>query len=323
MRRLPKCGICVATLAFVLLIIAGVASAQAYVEAERQPNEVSNQMLVSTEWLTEHLNDADVVVLCIARDPAFYSRGHIPGARLLPLEQIVISGPGVPNQLPSIEQLKKAFESAGVTDLTRIILYGERSGLMAARGYWTLDYLGVADHAALLDGGLEKWQAEGRSLSQETPQTVAGHITVQENPGVLVSAAELETMLRKGLDSITLLDARPANEFSGAKLSEEAPKAGHIPGAKSLYWMRTLESAQNPILRRESELREIFQELGASANDPVITYCRSGMQSSFDYFVAKYLGYKARMYGGSFLDWSKRGFPVEGTHGKPAETAPR
>jgi thiosulfate/3-mercaptopyruvate sulfurtransferase len=279
-------------------------------------------MLVSTEWLAEHLNDADVLVLCLAGDPAFYSRGHIPGARLLVFNDIVVTSNGVPNQLPPVNQLKKAFEAAGASDLTRIVLYGERAGLMAAHAYWTLDYMGVADHAALLDGGLEKWQAEGRALSQERPEATAGHLTLQVNPSVLVNAAELQKILEEP-KPVTLLDARPANEFSGEKLSEDVTKAGHIPGAKSLYWKRNVESTENPILRRDSELRAMYEEVGASVSRPVITYCRTGMQSSFDYFVARYLGYKPRMYSGSFLDWTRRGAPVEGHPLKPGQPPPR
>lgn len=314
MMRAAQLGFRPAALSL-LLVVSCMARAQAYLKAEPQASEVSSQMLVSTEWLAEHLNDADVAVICVAGDPAFYLRGHIPGARLVRLDEITAARDGIPNQLPSVEQLKKAFESAGVSDLTRIVLYGQRSGLLAARAYWTLDYLGAGSHAALLDGGLEKWQAEGRPLSLETPQSAAGHISLQENPSVLVSLAELKTMLQRGSNSVTLLDARPAGEFSGAKISEEAPKAGHLPGAKNLYWMRNLESAENPILRRDSELRATYQELGASGSKPVITYCRSGMQAAYDYFVAKYLGYNARMFSGSFLEWSRKGLPVEAQRG--------
>jgi thiosulfate/3-mercaptopyruvate sulfurtransferase len=207
--------------------------------------------------------------------------------------------------------LKKAFEAVGASDLKRIILYGERSGLLAAHAFWTLDYLGVADHAALLDGGLEKWQAEGRPLSDENPKSVMGHLSVFPNPSVMISAAELENLLKTSPNTVSLLDARPTAEFSGEKVSEDATKAGHIPNARSLYWKRNIESPQNPILRRDSELRAMYEEVGASAGRPVITYCRTGMQSSFDYFVARYLGYKPRMYSGSFLDWTRRGLPVE------------
>jgi thiosulfate/3-mercaptopyruvate sulfurtransferase len=314
MMRVPQSCLHLVIAAILLVFWPCFLRAQAYVDAERQPSEVSSQMLVSTEWLAEHLNDGDVLVLCIAT-PSFYSRGHIPGAHLLALKDIAVTRDGVPNQLPSSQQLKKVFESAGASDLTRIILYGERSGLLAAHAYWALDYLGVADDAALLDGGLEKWQAEGRPLSQEPPEAVAGHLSLQLNPSVLVTAADLEKTLHEKPSSITLLDARPMKEFSGEKLSEDVSKAGHIPGARNLYWKRNLESAENPILLRDGELRAIYQELGASADRPLVTYCRTGMQSSFDYFVAKYLGYKVRMYPGSFLDWSRKDLPVENHQG--------
>lgn len=311
MRCAAISGLHLVALATVLAFLSVMAKAQT-ADEQQQVAEVSGQMLVSTEWVAEHLNDSDVVILCVASDFAFYTRGHIPGARLLLRDEIAVVRDGIPNQLPSTEQLKKVFEAAGVTDLTRIILYGDRAGLLAARAYWTLDYIGAADHAALLDGGLERWQAEGRPLSQEMPQAVAGKLTVQPNPSVVVSATELQAMLQKNPNSITLIDARPANEFRGAQLSEGATRAGHLPGAKSLYWIRNLESAENPILRPESELRAMYAGLGASPDRLVITYCRTGMQSSFDYFVAKYLGYNAGMYAGSFLDWSNRGLPVEG-----------
>ena len=294
-----------------------IANAQSYINAEPQPAQVSSQMLVSTEWLAEHLNDADVLVLCVAGNPGFYSRGHIPGARLLNFSEIVVTSNGIPNQLPPTEQLKKAFEAVGASDLTRIVLYGERSGLLAAHAFWTLDYMGVGDHAALLDGGLEKWQAEGRPLSQENPRNVQGHLSVFANPSVMISAAELETLLKRSPNTVTLLDARPSAEFTGEKVSEDATKAGHIPSARSLYWKRNIENSQNPILRRDSELRAMYEELGASAERPLITYCRTGMQSSFDYFVARYLGYKPQMYSGSFLDWARSGLPVEGQQGNP------
>src|SRR6478672_10317274 len=102
------------------------------------------EMLVTTGWLAENLSEPDVIVLCINSTPEFYTKGHIPGAR-----QIKLS----------------------VSNSSRVILYGERFNLLAARAYFTLDYLGVAARVALLDGGLEKWTAERRPLSTEIPQS--------------------------------------------------------------------------------------------------------------------------------------------------------
>ncbi len=279
-------------------------------------------MLVSTDWLADHLTDPGVVVICIAGQSDFYSSGHIPGARLVMLSDLVVTSKGIPNELPSFEALTRVFELAGVKDGDRIILYGEHAGLYAARAYWTLDYLGLGGQAALLDGGLEKWKAEGRPLSQEAEQVEPpepGTLRTFPNQDVLVSMKDVEELLKKKPVPATFIDARPAEEFSGSRLSEGVSKAGHIPHARSLYWMKNIVSAENPVLRPEHELRQMYAEAGAREGRRVITYCRTGMQASFDYFVAKYLGYDAAVYDGSFYEWSRHNLPVESDVKAPAQ----
>ena len=121
----------------------------------------------------------------------------------------------------------------------------------------------------------------------------------------------MRNLAQKKPGTVTLLDARPAKEFSGEQLSEDVAHAGHIPGARSLYWMDMLVSRENPVLRPEAELRRMYMEANAAPDRPLVTYCRTGMQSSFDYFVAKYLGYDPSMYDASFFEWSKKDLPAE------------
>jgi thiosulfate/3-mercaptopyruvate sulfurtransferase len=268
---------------------------------------VRSEMLVTTAWLAEHLKDSDVVVLCIASSPGFYSDGHIPGARFINLNQIAVTRNDVPNELATVDELKKVFRFAGVTNSSRIVLYGDRYNLMAARAYYTLDYLGLAEHAALLDGGLSKWKNEVRPLTKEIPLVQLGTLTINVNQKILVDIAEMRKLSHK--NSAVLLDARPAEEFSGERLSEDVHKAGHIPGAMPLYWMDLLVSRENPVLLPVAGLRKKFD--AALPGGKVVTYCRTGMQSSFDYFVAKYLGYDARMYDASFFEWSAEDLPSE------------
>lgn len=285
---------------------------------EAAAQQAQSDMLVSTEWLAENLQTPGVVVLCIASQREFYAKGHIPGARLVKLSDLVVTRNGIPSELPSLEALTRVFEAAGVKDGDRIILYGEHAGLFAARAYWTLDYLGIGGQAALLDGGLEKWKAEGRPVSQKVVRVEPGTLRTYANPDVLVSLEDVQDIIQKTPDSAVLIDARPEPEFSGSKLSEGVAKAGHIPGARGLFWMKNIESAANPVLRTEDELRQMYEEAGASQDRKVITYCRTGMQSSFDYFVAKYLGYNAAVYDGSFYEWSKKGLPAESDVKPPA-----
>lgn len=290
-----------------LALLAGsMPPSQAHGEPKLRP-----EMLVTTAWLAENLSEPDVVVLCINSTPEFYSKGHIPGARQIKLEDIAITRDGIPNELPPVETLQHVFQAAGVSNSTRVVLYGERLNLFAARAYFTLDYLGVAARVALLDGGLEKWTAERRPLSTEIPQSKTGTLVVSPRPEILVDTKTMSDLSQKKPGSVTLIDARPTKEFTGEQRSEDVAKAGHIPGAKGLFWMDMLVSHQNPVLKPEAELRRMYAELNAKADQPLVTYCRTGMQSSFDYFVSKYLGYDPRMYDASFFEWSKNNLPVE------------
>ena len=269
------------------------------------------EMLVTTAWLAENLSEPDLIVLCINSTPEFYSKGHIPGARQIKLADIAVTRDGIPNELPPVETLKHLFEAAGVSNSSRVVLYGERFNLLAARAYFTLDYLGVAARVALLDGGLEKWTAERRPLSTEITQSKTATLVLSPRPEILVDTKAMRDLSQKKPGSVTLVDARPTKEFTGEQLSEDVAKAGHIPGAKGLYWMDMLVSRQNPVLKPEAELRRMYSAVNARADQPLVTYCRTGMQSSFDYFVAKYLGYDPSMYDASFFEWSMKGLPVE------------
>lgn len=269
------------------------------------------EMLVTTGWLAEHLSEPDVIVLCINSTPEFYTKAHIPGARQIKLEDIAVTRDGIPSELPSIETLQHVFAAGGVSNSSRVVLYGERFNLFAARAYFTLDYLGLAARVALLDGGLEKWTAERRPLSTEIPQAKTATLVVSPRPEILVDTKAMRELSQKKPGSITLVDARPTKEFTGEQRSEDVAKAGHIPGAKGLFWMGMLVSRQNPVLKPEAELRRMYSEVNARADQPLVTYCRTGIQAAFDYFVAKYLGYEPSMYDASFFEWSRKDLPAE------------
>jgi thiosulfate/3-mercaptopyruvate sulfurtransferase len=279
--------------------------------AEGAEPKLRPEMLVTTGWLAENLSETDVVVLCINSTPEFYSKGHIPGARQIKLEDIAVTRDGIPNELPPVETLQHIFAAAGVSNSSRVVLYGERLNLFAARAYFTLDYLGVAARVALLDGGLEKWTAERRPLSTEIRQAKTTTLVVSPRTEILVDTKAMRDFSQQKPGSVALIDARPTKEFTGEQLSDDVAKAGHIPGAKGLFWMDMVVSRQNPVLKPEAELRRMYSEVNARSGQPLVTYCRTGMQSSFDYFVAKYLGYDPSMYDGSFFEWSKNNLPAE------------
>ncbi|HZD94878.1 MAG TPA: rhodanese-like domain-containing protein [Candidatus Sulfotelmatobacter sp.] len=124
-------------------------------------------MIVSAEWLAQHLKDPKVVVLHVAEKRSEYDSGHIPGARFLALEDFIA---GEDAELPVPEKLKETFEKLGVSDDSRVVVYTTSWYPMAGRAYYTLDYLGHGDHTALLDGGIIEWRAENRPLEKEPPK---------------------------------------------------------------------------------------------------------------------------------------------------------
>jgi len=265
-------------------------------------------MLVSTAWLADHLNDPKIVVLHISRDRTAYDAGHIPGARFVALSEIVVTREGILNELPPAASLKSVFERAGVSDDSRVILYGDASVLPATRAYFTLDYLGH-ESTALLDGGLPKWKAESRTLSKESPVPMQGRLTPRPRPAVLVDVNAVKDLSFAATNapsaSPVLVDARTAAEFNGTTAANaEIPRPGHIPGAANVYWMQGQASKDDMSLLPEPSLRKLYESAGVTPDRPVITYCNTGMQASQSYFTLKYLGYDTHMYDGSFSEWS-------------------
>ncbi len=267
-------------------------------------------LLVTTDWLAARLDDPSLVVLHVGRDSSRYLESHVPGARFLPISTIVVERDGLPNEIPDTDDLVSVFEAHGVGDNSQVVLYGDYRGLWAARVFFTLDYLGLGDRTALLDGGLEVWRSEGRAVSREHPAAVRASFTARPRTELVVDAAWIEQ--RRDRSTIALVDARPEEQYRGDDPGSGIARAGHIPGAVSLFWETALESNDRPVLRDAEALRAMFRAQGIEPGDTVVTYCRSGVQASHAYFVARLLGYPLKLYDGSFIDWSNHTtYPVE------------
>lgn len=269
---------------------------------------VRSEMLVTGEWLAGRLEDPEVVVLHVGPDRLAYEQGHVPGARYLPLGSLFAERDGIANELPDAEHLDSVFESVGVGDGSRVVVYGPP--LAAARTFFTLDQLGHGDRTALLDGGLEGWRAGGHPLTTHEPEVARASFTPRPGPERVVDADWVLSRLEA--PAVALLDARPAAQYSGADPGGDVSRAGHIPGAGNLFWEETLRPGDVPALKDPESLRALFRQAGVEPGDTVVAYCRTGMQSSVAYFVARYLGYETKMYDASFMDWSRRPeLPVE------------
>lgn len=292
----------------ILLLIAASA-----ISTTREPASNTSRMLVQSGWLAQHLSDRNLVILHVGANRASYNAGHIPGAHFLALGDIAAPRNGIPNQLPPVDNLKATFERLGVGDHSRVVIYGDMLGLLAARAYFTLDYLGLGKNTAILDGGLETWSKGHdtvKALPAESGPTV---LTIHPRPELVIELAALREIVPNR--STILIDARPPMDYSGGGRSEGVARAGHIPGAINVFWTANLVSQQNPVFRPISEIQARYAAAGLKSGTKAIVYCRSGIQASHDYFTLKLAGYRPALYAGSFIEWSS-------TFATPIETGP-
>src|SRR5438552_5815672 len=170
-------------------------------------NKMQSSLIVSTEWVAKHLNDDSLVLLQVG-DKDEYLAAHIPGAQFITLSDISTPrGQGLTLELPSVDQLKAAFEKLGVTDKSRIVVYfGKDWVTPTARVFMTLDYLGLGDRTSILDGGLPAWRAEGKPVTAELREPKAGHFTPKPNPTLVVDAMWVSANLNK--TGVAIVDAR-------------------------------------------------------------------------------------------------------------------
>lgn len=302
-------------------LLAGLAAAPLFTQEPAVPKQ---ELKVTPTWLAVHLDSPGLIILHIGFDPRTakstrptYFDGHIPGARPVEWEEIAVTRGGLPNELPSAEGLVAWVRSLGIFEGDRIVLYDTGSGLEAARAYFTLDYLGLGAQAAVLDGQWDLWRSLDLPVERMPLEAVEPSRFVPKlRPEIRVDLSAMRDLsFVAGLDptAVTLLDARPEEEFSGLRAGAGIERPGHIPFSENLPWSRTLLSPSEPMYRSDEDLRQLFAQAGARLDRPLIVYCRSGVEASQLYLLAKALGYSVRLYDGSYFEWNSAvGNPVQG-----------
>lgn len=272
-------------------------------------------VLVSTQWVEEHLEDGEVRIVESNEDPLVYPSGHIPGAVEIdwtrdlndPLRRDYIETAGFSSLMGRM----------GITPDMTVVLYGDKNNWWAAYAYWVLQLFGHS-RARLMDGGRLKWEQEGRTLTREVPVRAP-----TEYPEVPRDDLPIRAFREQVLSHITangaLVDVRSPEEFSGERLhmpdypNEGALRGGHIPGASNVPWARAVHP--DGTFKTAEELREIYVgEQGLSPDEDVVAYCRIGERSSHTWFVLTHLlGFSSvRNYDGSWTEWGNLvGVPVE------------
>ena len=268
-------------------------------------NGYANAVLVTTDWLAEHLGDADLVVAEVDENPDLYEEGHIPGAVKLhwrddlqdPVERDIVDK----------ETFERVLGERGIGNETSVILYGDKNNWFATYAYWYLKVYGHGD-VRILDGGRQKWIDEGRELTTDVPSSAAQSYTAQDRDE---SIRAYRDQVREGLErgSASLVDVRSPGEYAGDLIAppgyeqEGAQRAGHIPTAVSIPWASAVRD--DGTFKSADELKELYGGKGVSADKPVTAYCRIGERSAHTWFVLReLLGYEnVRNYDGSWTEW--------------------
>jgi len=287
-----------------LILLLLVTNAISQEKAANNPADAQREPLVVTvDWLGDHLNDASLVLLQIG-EKKDYESGHIPGAQFLDYASISTPhGQGLMLELPPVEQLVSVFENLGVTNRSHIILYfGTNWVTPTTRVYWTLDYLGLGDRTSILNGGLVAWQATHHPVSTETKQPAKGSITPALRKEIVADAAWISSHLNQ--PAVTVIDAR-THEFYNGSQSDGSPRSGHIPGAFNLSYLEVIDQDNNKFKSADG-LKDLFRTAGFKPGNLMVSYCHIGQRATVLYFAAKMLGYDAKMYDGSWEDWSRR-----------------
>lgn len=268
----------------------------------------ASDLLVSPAWLAEHLNDPHVAIVQLSDSQETFAAAHLPGARCLLRSAVAVERGGVAAELPPLEQMVATFTALGIGDTAKVVLYDDEGKFWAARGFVALDYLGHGERCALLDGGLPAWVEANQPLTRDVASYQSAPFTPHYRPEVIVPLQQVidaSWLAAQPQPAACLLDVRSTAEYTGETPGPEVLRGGHIPGAKSLPLSELCIDLEVPKLKPTAELRELFAQAGARLDRPVVIYCRTGVRGSMGYFVAKLLGHDARLYDGSFLEWSR------------------
>jgi thiosulfate/3-mercaptopyruvate sulfurtransferase len=268
-------------------------------------NGYAKPVLVTTDWLAEHLGDEGIVVAEVDENPDLYDEGHIPAAVKLhwredlqdPIERDVVDR----------ETFERLLGERGINNDTAVILYGDKNNWFAAYAYWYLKVYGHSD-VRILDGGRQKWIDEGRELATDVPSPEPKTYSAQErDESIRAYRDQVHEWL--GEASRALVDVRSPGEYAGDLIAppgyeqEGAQRGGHIPTAASIPWASAVRD--DGTFKSADELKELYGGKGITPEKEVTAYCRIGERSAHTWFVLReLLGYeRVRNYDGSWTEW--------------------
>lgn len=273
------------------------------------------EVLVETDWLEKHVNDAGLAILEVDEDTDAYEKGHIPNAIAIDWETELHDLPR--REFVSSEQLAKLLGEKGISSDDTIVIYSANNNWFAAYAYWLFKYRGVPNDLKLLNGGRKKWELESRLLTSDVPQRDASTLNIgSEDPEIRILREDVLQRVQSG--DAAWVDVRSPEEYRGELLApphlpqEQAQVPGHIPGAANITWAKTVK--EDGSFKSTDELRQLYESEGITQDKDVVAYCRIGERSSHSWFVlTELLGFeKVRNYDGSWTEYgSLVGVPIE------------
>ena len=264
--------------------------------------------LVSTDWLAAHIKDPDLRIIDASWympdtgriGATEYASEHIPGARFFDIDDISDHRSELPHMVPPVEKFMSRMRAMGVGDGHQVVVYDGSGLFSAARVWWLLRLMGKVD-VAVLDGGLPKWKAEGRALSDMPPVVRDRHMTVSRQNQMVRDVTQVARAAKLG--DHTIIDARGPDRFKGdAPEPREGLRAGHIPTSRNVYYGDLFNA--NGTMKTKAEIRSIMDAAGADLTKPVITTCGSGVTAAILCLALERIGKTDHaLYDGSWSEW--------------------
>src|SRR5919109_4831311 len=268
-------------------------------------NGYAKPVLVTTDWLAEHLDDGGVVVAEVDENPDLYEEGHIPGAVKLHWKED-LQDP-VERDVVDKATFERLMAERGISNDTTVVLYGDKNNWFAAYAYWYLKIYGHKD-VRILDGGRQKWMDEGREMTAEVPTPLPASYTASErDESIRVYRDDVLAGLEG--EGISLVDVRSPQEYAGELMAppgyeqEGASRTGHIPGAASVPWATAVKD--DGTFKSPADLQALYGGKDVTSDKEVRAYCRIGERSAHTWFVLReLLGYPTvKNYDGSWTEW--------------------